>query len=361
MGINKLLCHHLCAVTATHTLLVEKNPSKRRFSRRCRFAIVILIISVLFWHGLPNTGNTLYSTVGLPSNATQYDVVTHHSRMKTRFQKEGAPENAEDIKNAFQILLNDEKRKMYRRFGDLDTDVMGESNVALVPAALGLAYHALSSIICFALYGTSQMAFTRYVMMLYSSIAFALEMECRFVTANSIFKNIFYVNKLLPFQQIALLRGAAPAIALFLNAICARLFVDIERLSYFLWHSSVTTNRVILEKMVDVVDATNYIRSRGPKSTAHVKLKKSVQKQLNVSSEDETSEEKEDDSHASDDTGKIVKILESMDVSQRKKVAKLLEKSEGDNETEEATGWFERLKTPAIYFALFVLFKYYWK
>ncbi|GFE55618.1 DNAJ-like molecular chaperone [Babesia ovis] len=278
-------------------------------------------------------------------------------------QQNGAPENIDAIKNAFQVLIHEERRNMYDRFGDIQSHVVGEAHLPVIATALAIAYHALSSIICFALYRSSQLALTRYLMFMYSAISFALEMECRFVGSSSVFKGVFYLNQLLPYQQVQLLRGLAPAIALLLNMICAYFFVDLERLSYFLWHSSVSTNRVILEKMADVVDATNYVKSMSSPSTAHMKVSAGSTEMPHVQSKKDGQQDAGTLNAQSSSSQQLLNLIESLDETQRQKMMDVLKRStDADTkEDEEQGGWFNTVKSTAIYLAIFFLIKYYWK
>ncbi|GIX65403.1 DNAJ-like molecular chaperone protein, putative [Babesia caballi] len=340
MGINALIGHHLIGAAATHTLLVEPNFFSKWMSQRIRFAVVAVVASVLVWQGLPDTGESLYAKVGLPVTASQYDIVTLHARTRMdlqvvscrsdcalTLQKNGATDNAAELRSAFEVLVNEEKRNVYNRFGDMQSNLIGDVNLPVVSAALALSFYILSSVLCIAFFSSAQLAFTRYLMFLYSAVAFALEMECRFVKNSSVFTHIYYVNEMLPFQQIALLRGLAPATALLINLFCAYFYVDTDRLQMFLWHSAVTTNRVLLERMTDLVDATNYIKSLPSPSTAH--LRPAAPSASNDEKPKETANVEDSSGDAKPQAGgksanSLKEILESMDDAQREKVAELL-------------------------------------
>ncbi|ORM39634.1 Nucleoredoxin [Babesia sp. Xinjiang] len=371
MGINVLIGHHLCGAVTTHTLLSEKNIIASSLGRKTRYAIVTLIISALIWRELPNPHRSLYTTLGLPTTASQYDIVTLHARSKAEFQKKGSPENLEEVKNAFQLLMNQEKRNRYDRFGDLEHPVINDANLPIVATALAIAYHLLSCIICFAFYRNRQLSLTRHVMSMYSAIAFALEMECRFVKGSTTLKNIYYLNKLLPFQQVELLRGVAPALALLVNMVCVCLFVDLDKMMQFLWHSSVSTNRVILEKMIDVVDATSkhtadaiekqltdYVRTLTESTTAHLKTSHENQRNKQIEEYTDGTSSTNNKCH-SKNTGDILNIIESMDEAQRQKVANLLKLSASEYNERDKTwkSWIDILKSPILCVALFILMK----
>ncbi|GBE60044.1 DNAJ-like molecular chaperone [Babesia ovata] len=225
---------------------------------------------------------------------------------------------------AFQILMSEEKRGVYDRYGDIQSALFGDADLPVVATSLSLAYHALSCILCIAFFSSNQFALSRYFMFLYSAISFALEMECRFVKTSSFFKNIYYVNELLPFQQVALMRRIAPAVALLLNLICAYFFVDMDKFHLFLWHSAVSTNRAIIEKMTDVVDATNYVRTLPTHSSAGIRASTSSEQTAAASDDDVKSDGGKSSGSSSKSANAVKEILDSMNETERQKVAELL-------------------------------------
>lgn len=95
------------------------------------------------------------------------------------------------------------------------------------------------------------------IMGMYSAIAFAVEIESRFISNSFLFESVVYLNSLLPFQRVMLVRAIPPALGLMLNLLCVNFYTDTEKLNQYLWQSAVSTNRIIMEKMADVVEATS--------------------------------------------------------------------------------------------------------
>ncbi|CDR94806.1 DnaJ domain containing protein, putative [Babesia bigemina] len=375
MSLNTLVGHHLLGAAVTHTLLPETGYAATRLGRKIRFSIVALIISALLWRELPDDSETLYGMVGLPTNATQYNIVTQHSKIKAEMQDNASMENADKIKEAFQILMNEEKRRGYDRFGDVQSSLFADADLHVVATVLSLAFHALSCIMCIAFFSSNQFALSRYFMFLYSAIAFALEMECRFVKNSSFFKNIYYVNELLPFQQVALMRRIAPSVALLLNLVCAYFFVDMDKFHLFLWHSAVSTNRAIIEKMTDVVDATNYVRTLPSHSTAGLRTPTSpAQKvmwhftaqvphdaivdtpQAGGSDEEGKSEGGKSSGSSSKSANAVKEILDSMNEVERQKIAELLKITSSNRRP--ANNWYSVMQSSAVLVGIFLVVKY---
>ncbi|KAK1936497.1 hypothetical protein X943_003872 [Babesia divergens] len=381
MALNRLICHYLCSAAATHTLLLEQNVVSGRLSRFNRHSLAILIAAVLLWFELPDLQTSHYATLGLPVGASHYEIMAQHSRIKMEIQRNGQPADIAQIKRAFDVLANENKRKMYNMFGDLESELIGDVNLPVVATALAFAYHILSCIMSFALFRANSISLTRYIMGMYSAIAFAVEIESRFISNSSLFESVFYLNSLLPFQRVMLVRGIPPALGLILNLLCVNFYTDTEKLNQSLWQSAVSTNRIIMEKMADVVEATNFVKSRAVSSSASIKLTSSEGDQRRVSMQIvdyqwailplhidiiytciEIIWHKNADKTIAKDvlsTENLMEIVQSMDESQRQKVIDLFKAAAAKGTEKKADGgWVDTLKGPVTYLMIFVALRY---
>ncbi|KAK2197635.1 bifunctional Chaperone J-domain superfamily/DnaJ domain [Babesia duncani] len=274
MGFNELLSHHFCVAAATQTLLVNENEKLHDINKFASmfditdekwiiigYSIIILIASVLLYHEIPDTGGSLYSALGLSNNVTHFDIVSLYSRFKLHVRQNGPSENFDALKEAFDVLVNEESRSTYNRFGDLDLGMISNTSFPTVITVLALSYQILSCILCCTLNRSNKLRTTRYAITLYSAIVFALEIETRFVKKSDILDDIPYLGNLLPFQRIQFLRSITPSLTLFLNMIASHFCVDNDRQNFLLWRSAVTSNRLIVEKLADVINATNYMKT----------------------------------------------------------------------------------------------------
>ncbi|KAK1443241.1 hypothetical protein BgAZ_201170 [Babesia gibsoni] len=349
MTLNSLISHHLCSAVCTHTLLLEQPVVSARLGRRNRYALAALIAAILLWFELPDLEDSHYARAGIPITLSHYEIVSRHMRVKSTLES-GKTEGILHIKRAFEVLLNEERRKVYDRFGDLEPDLIGNANLPFAATALAFAYHILSCIICAVMFQNGAMAITRYGIFLYSGIAFALEIESRFIGGSNLFKNVFYFDRMLPFQRALFLRGVSPALGLLLNVFCVNCFVDTDGLSMQLWKSVVTTNRVIMERMSDVVNATAYLKSVATSSSASLKAASQKDGQKPV---ERAMEEDKDLSDCND-------VWESLDDNEKRKVLALMKSVvQQADEKKKSEGYLQALKAPAMYLLAFLVVKYF--
>ncbi|EAN34304.1 putative integral membrane protein [Theileria parva strain Muguga] len=336
MGLNVLLCHTVISAVANNLLLVGDHFVVKKFNSIFRFALHAAIASFLFYHELPKLGDTYFSYLGLPITATHSDVLKSYDKIQD-FLKTGSPEVVAKIKRAYQILSNQESRILYSVYGDVDIDAKNPQDFTIIVLTVSLSYYCVSAILCCALNRSNRLKFAKYVTVLYNAIGFFLEVELRFLYAGFM-KNVFYLNKLLPYQHVEFLRAIPPFVMMVASLLTHSFITDMDKLNMLLWQSAVATNGVILEKMANVVNATDYLRSLGRDN-------------LNLP----------EDLFKFEPRGSgFGEFLDSLDESQKKKLVDLL--SNGNGKTKKSKSKIMGFLKPAlIYIVMFLIIRVFLK
>uniref|UniRef100_A0A3B0MZA8 DnaJ-like molecular chaperone, putative n=1 Tax=Theileria annulata TaxID=5874 RepID=A0A3B0MZA8_THEAN len=271
MGLNVLLCHTVISAVANNLLLVGDHFVVKKFNSIFRFTLHALIASFLFYHELPKLGDTYFSYLGLPITATHSDVLKSYDRIQEFLKvswninnliQTGSPDVVAKLKKAYQTLSNQESRMLYSAYGDVDIDAKNPQDFTIIVLTVSLSYYCVSAILCCALNRSNRLKFAKYITVLYNAVGFFLEVELRFLYA-CFMKNIFYLNKLLPYQHVEFLRAIPPFVMMVASLLTHSFVTDMDKLNMLLWQSAVATNGIILEKMANVVNATDYLKSLG--------------------------------------------------------------------------------------------------
>ncbi|EKX74359.1 chaperone protein DnaJ, putative [Theileria equi strain WA] len=331
MGLSTLICHSICGSAATYLLLLNDCIVAKRINKFIRYSLFILIASILLYNEIPSEKDTYYHLLGLPINARHKTILNSYTTFQRQIKAYGGSDKNTAFKRAFEVLSDQESRKLYNSFGDVIVDFKKIEGIQIITITAALSYYVISCIL-FCLFSRSpRLKIARYVIILYNAIAFSLEVEIRFISAIQLFENIIFLNNLLPFQHIQLLRALPPVVMMISSFVTAGYIVDMDKVNLLLWESALATNRIIMEKMSDVVDAAGDLKSLDSKQTPRTIL------------------------NEKDKSSDLSNLFDSLGPEQKKKLVELLKSSDKKKGKSKV---YEFLKSAAIYLATVLVFRY---
>lgn len=343
MGLNSLICHTVCGSVATYLLLLNDGVVTRKINKFISYSIMyanivflgyslfIIIASILLYYEIPSEKDTYYYLLGLPINARHREILNSYTTFQRHVKTYGGSDKTALFKRAFEVLSDQESRKLYNLFGDIIVDFKNQDGIQIITITAALSYYVICCILFCLLNRSPRLKIARYILILYNAVAFSLEVEIRFISAVQLFENLFVFNHLLPHQHIQLLRSLSPVVMMLATLATVGYTVDTDKVNLLLWESALATNRIIMEKMGDVVDAAGNLKSLDLKEVPRTT------------------------SNGKDGPSDSPNILESLDPEQRKKLIDLLKNNDEKNGKFKV---YDILKSASIYLVTLLAFRY---
>ncbi|SBT87844.1 DnaJ protein, putative [Plasmodium malariae] len=351
------------------------NSDKIKFLQKFRYAIYVLILSFLLYKGIPWNRENYYTYLNIAPNATKQEIQTAYRQAAKIYHPDKNPDESANtsfikLKQAYDILTDDVRRSNYNRFGDYKNGREVDDNTATILICLSLVQHTMFFIIGYFLSYPRKLEFARQIFLVYNIASFCFELQFRFIEDDTTFDWLPSIGYLLPYEKIKLLRMLFPVV--FFISICSSAYTYTDRNAtlIYLMRSILSTNRILVERSNDVVDSTNYLKTKGEGLVRKLQQmrKNDISSQFNLKgnvkdnkdekscleNEKKDSKEKESEEKLLENVQEFSLTLDSQQMSLLEKCFELLKNRNLNEKKSKKKSWFEFFSMQMIFGIIFV-------